>query len=331
MPDIGPIIASLRAETGTGLIRRLVDPKSPVSVYLGIDPADAQLGVLLAVHRSLIPGQKDLPSGEGFAVRLRAIKDDGKDIVNLGVYCTDAAREDIFLHFVDDLVSRLLATTTAETAARMFLARVRLWQRFFVARPNGYLSDEEQCGLFAELLMLHDLVIPAVGPSAAVESWKGPEGNPQDFVLTKGALEVKSTRAKAGGKIPISNEQQLDERPFPHLALAHVAVTLGGGANQSLADMITTVRGLLAMSGYTLDLFNDRLIMAGWIDAHAERYSSNRFFVREVRFYEVGEGFPRIRSGDFPPGVVDISYKLDPAALLPFIVEQAVVEGWLKP
>jgi hypothetical protein len=331
MLDLGPIIASLRAETGTGLIRRLVDPKSPVSVYLGVDPANAQLGVLLAVHRRLIPGQKDLPSGTGFAVRPHAVKDDGKDIVNLGVYCTDAACEDIFLHFADDLVSHLLAATTAEAATRTFLARVSLWQRFFVAGSGRYLSDEAQCGLFAELLMLRDLVIPAVGPSAAIDGWKGPEGKPQDFVLTGGALEVKCTRAKAGGKVSVSNEQQLDERPFPHLALAHVAVTLGGGTNPSLADIIAMVRGLFAISGRTLDVFNDHLIMAGWIDAHAERYSNIRFFVREVRYYEVRDGFPRIRPGDFPPGVVDITYKLDPVALIPFLVEVATVEGWLKP
>ena len=35
MPDLRPIIASLRAETGAGLVRRLVEPTSPVSVYLG--------------------------------------------------------------------------------------------------------------------------------------------------------------------------------------------------------------------------------------------------------------------------------------------------------
>src|SRR5262249_24469205 len=158
--------------------------------------------------------------------------------------------------------------------------------------------------------------------------WKGPEKRPQDFVLNPCALEVKCTRAKAGGKIPISNEQQLDERPFPHLALVHVAVTLGGGANPSLADLIAEIRGLLATSGRPLDVFNDRLFTAGWLDAHAERYRDTRFFVREITYYEVRDGFPRIRPGDFPPGVVDVTYKLEPAALTPFEVEKAAVEGW---
>jgi hypothetical protein len=331
-PDLGSIVASLRADAGTGgaIVRRLVDPSIPVKVYLGVDPEGAQLGVILSVHRRLIPAPMDLPGGAGFEVRPLVMKDDPKDTVILGVFCTDAASEDIFRHFMDDLIMHLITATSADAATRTFLARVGLWQRFFVAGSGNYLSEEAQCGLFAELLMLRDVILPAVGASAAVDGWKGPEGKPQDFVLPGGALEVKCTRAKAGGKIPIASEQQLDERPFPHLALAHVAVTLGGSGNPALADIIDGIRGLLAGSGRPLDVFNDRLILAGWIDAHAARYSETRFFVREVHFFDVRDGFPRIRQGDFPPGVVDITYRLDPAALMPFEVERAAVEDWLK-
>lgn len=328
MPDLQPIIASLRSETGKGLVRRLVHPLSAVKVYLGLDPSDAQLGVLLTVHRRHVPAQKDLPAGTGFAVRLH--KDDGKDMVTLGVFCTDTACEDIFLHFVDDLVSHLLAESGPETALKTFLARVGLWQRFFVGGGGGSLSEEAQSGLFAELLLLRDLLLPSVGPSLAVDAWKGPGGSPQDFVLNPCAVEVKCSRAKAGGRIAISNEQQLDERPFPHLVLVHVGVTVGGGANPSLVDLVADLRSLLSATGRPLGVFNDTLLTAGWLDAHAARYCETRYFVREVRSFEVRDGFPRIRPGDVPPGVVDITYKLDPAALTPFEVDRAVVEGWLK-
>ena len=167
-PDLRPIIASLWSEGGPGLVRRRMDPSSSVDVYVGLEPATAQLGVLLAVHRRLVPSQRDLPSGAGFALRPHAVKDDPKDVVNLGVFCTDTACEDIFLPFMEDLVSHLLAETGPEAAMKTFLARVGLWQRFFVAGGGTFLSEESQCGLFAELLMLRDLIIPAVGFSAAV-------------------------------------------------------------------------------------------------------------------------------------------------------------------
>jgi hypothetical protein len=333
-PDLRSIISSLRSDaggaTGGPVLRRRVDPSCPVDVFVGTESATGHLGVLLGIHRRLLPLARDLPGGAGFALRSHVLKEDVKDIVNLGIFCTDTACEDIFLPFMDDLVSHLLAETGPEAAIKTFFARVGLWQRFFVEGRGVLLSEESQCGLFAELLMMRDLVIPAVGPPAA-EAWRGPEGSPQDFVLPSCALEVKCTRAKAGGKIPISNELQLDERPFPHLVLVHVAVTMGGGNNQTLTDIVAAIRALLAASGQPLDTFNDRLITAGWIDAHADRYRENRFFVRDIHYFEVREGFPRIRPGDFPLDIADITYKIDPTAVLPFRVDRSAVEAWLKP
>ena len=295
-----------------------------------MDHAGSELGVLVAIHRRLIPTQKDLPTGSGFAVRPHVVKDDPKDIVNLGVFCTDAACEDIFLHFMRDLVAHLLTAAASEVALRTFLARVGLWQRYFVTGGGEHLSGERQCGLFGEVLLLRDLLIPAVGPSAAVDAWKGPEGCPQDFQTHSCVIEVKCSRAKAGIRISIANELQLDERPFPHLVLVLVAISGGGALNASLVELIAEVRLLLASSGRPLDVFNDQLINAGYVDAHGVFYSENRFFLREIRYFEVRDDFPRIRHGDFHAGVIEITYKLDLAAILPFEVEQAVVEGWLK-
>lgn len=328
--DLRPIIASLRAEGGANLVRRRVDPSSSVAVYVGLDAAQIQLGVMLAVPRHLAPIQRDLPSGAGFATKVHAVKDDASGIVTLGVFCTDHLCEDIFFHFMDDLVSHLLAETAPERAIKTFLARLGLWQRFFIAGRTVLLSEEAQCGLFGELLMLRDLLIPTVGPPAAVDAWKGPEGSPQDFRLPSCALEVKCSRAKVGSKIPIASEQQLDERPFPRLVLAHVAVTVGGGTNQSLIDIVADLRSLLSATGRPLGRFNDQLIAAGWIEAHVEHYSENRFFVRETHYFEVKDDFPRIRIGDCKQGVMDITYKLDPASLTQFEVERGAVEGWLK-
>ena len=283
-------------------IRRRVDPSSPVDVYLGVEPATGHLGVLLGVHRRHVPAARDLPGGTGFTLRTHVIKDDVKDVINLGIFCTDTACEDIFLHFMEDIVSHLLTECSSEAALRAFLARVSLWQRFFVQGRNAYLTEEAQLGLFGELLVLRDLIIPAVGPSTAVDAWNGPEGKPQDFTIGSVALEVKCTRANAGGRIPIANELQLDERPFDFLVLVHISVSQGGAGNPSLTDMVECVRAQL--SGPALLSFNDKLITAGFLDAHADRYRESRFLLRDIRFFEVHDDFPRVRPGDFRVGVV---------------------------
>jgi hypothetical protein len=328
-PDLLPIITALRNDTGGGaLIRRRVDPLSPVDVFIGIEPATGHLGVLLGIHRRLVPAARDLPGGTGFALRTHVIRDDVRDVINLGIFCTDAACEDIFLHLMEDIVSHLLAERSSEAALRAFLARVSLWQRFFILGRDSHLSEESQLGLFGELLVLRDLVIPAAGTAAGVEAWKGPEGSPQDFTVPNCALEVKCTRAKAGGRIPISNELQLDDRPFDFMVLVHVSVSQGGTDNPSLTDMVEGVRAEFA--GPTLLTFNDKLITAGYLDAHVDRYRESRFFLRELDFYEVRDDFPRVRPGDFPVGVVEISYKIDVAAILPFKIEQPAVEARLR-
>ena len=175
--------------------------------------------------------------------------------------------------------------------------------------------------------MLRDFVVPAVGPSTAVEAWDGPEGKPQDFTIGSVALEVKCSRANAGGRIPIASELQLDERPFDFLVLVHIPVSQGGAGNQSLTDMVGCVRAQL--SGPALLSFNDKLITAGFLDAHADRYRESRFLIRDISFFEVHGNFPRIRPGDFSAGVVEISYKIDVAAIMPFEIEQPVVEARL--
>jgi hypothetical protein len=327
-PELLPIIMALKNDTGGGaLIRRRVDPSSPVDVYLGVEPATGHLGVLLGVHRRHVPAARDLPGGTGFTLRTHVIKDDVKDVINLGIFCTDTACEDIFLHFMEDIVSHLLTERSSEGALRAFLARVSLWQRFFVQGRNAYLTEEAQLGLFGELLVLRDLIIPAVGASTAVEAWKGPEGKPQDFTMASGALEVKCTRAKAGGRIPISNELQLDERPFGYMVLIHVSVSQSGTGNPSLTDMVEGVRALL--SGPALLTFDDKLITAGFLDAHADRYRESRFLLRDIDFFDVRDNFPRVRPGDFRVGVVEISYKIDVAAIMPFKIEQPDVEARL--
>ena len=276
-------------------------PRPPVDVYLGIDRSGhAARGACWPCHRRLVPVQKDLPSGAGFAVRPHAVKDDAKEIVNLGVFCTDAACEDIFLHFMEDLVSHLLVESGPEAAVRTFLARVGLWQRFFVAGGGVYLSEESQCGLFAELLLLRDLVIPTVGRVRRRGCLEGPRGQPAG---------LRAAAVRAGGEVQPGQGRGQD--PDLQRAAARRAALPAPGprprrrgrwaaaATRRWRTSSQTVRALLATRAGRSSVFNDRLITAGWIDAHAAQYSENRFFVREVHYFEVRDDFPRIRPGDF--------------------------------
>jgi hypothetical protein len=57
-------------------------------------------------------------------------------------------------------------------------------------------------------------------------------------------------------------------------------------------------------------LIEERLLAAGYRDAHAERYS-RLFVVSECRAILVGEGFPRLTAGNVPGGVVWAAYEVN--------------------
>ena len=57
-------------------------------------------------------------------------------------------------------------------------------------------------------------------------------------------------------------------------------------------------------------LLAERLLAAGYIDAHADRYP-RRFEQAGTRVIQVADGFPRMTSGTVPAGVLRAMYEID--------------------
>ena len=58
------------------------------------------------------------------------------------------------------------------------------WAKFIRPSRSGF-SESELVGLLAELYILKNYMLPALGPDLSVKSWIGPEGAKQDFVVEK--------------------------------------------------------------------------------------------------------------------------------------------------
>ena len=63
--------------------------------------------------------------------------------------------------------------------------------------------------------------------------------------------------------------------------------------------------------------FSEKLIEAGYIEDHADRYKAG-YALRSGRAYRVREGFPRLTAANLPEGVGDLSYTVVVAACEPF-------------
>jgi hypothetical protein len=70
------------------------------------------------------------------------------------------------------------------------------------------------------------------------------------------------------------------------------------------------MRDVAAGEPEAVRLLGERLIAAGYFDAHAERYV-RRFALADTRVVEVKEGFPRLTPGSVPLGVTRATYEID--------------------
>jgi hypothetical protein len=140
-------------------------------------------------------------------------------------------------------------------------------------------------------------------------------------------MEVKTTIAKQPQSVRITSERQLDSTGIAALFL-HVVVLderevdpARSGLGESLPVIVEDLRQQLASEGVALEMFNDRLLDAGYLDSHAPRFECRRFALRGEMTFRVEGGFPCVTERDLPEGIGDVSYALSLPACRPFAVK----------
>lgn len=128
------------------------------------------------------------------------------------VVLKDSSHRNIFSILCQNIVRAGELSEDVASAFKASLARARRWHFLLKAGGEKSLSLEQQRGLIGELACLRTL-IQAVGPTAAVEAWRGPEGASRDFELPNLVIEVKAKREGAKPFVRISSEEQLANLP----------------------------------------------------------------------------------------------------------------------
>jgi len=171
------------------------------------------------------------------------------------------------------------------------------------------LSPETELGLAGELIILGAIVEAGVPSAIAIESWVGPLDGIQDFELGTGAMEVKTTISIAGFLAKIGSLDQLDDSVRQPLFLAGVRLRQTE-TGQNLPDFVDAMRHAVKGDGEAERLLNERLVAAGYFDAHADRYP-RRFVHAGMRVIQVGTDFPRLTFGEVPVGIMRAMYEID--------------------
>lgn len=316
------ISADRRAEPGWHA--RRIHAFSATPIHAALRQPGAAKALLLEVQARSIHPANTFPSSSGFNVTLESLVPGPNGTVRVCLELTDNRYADVFAVLTDDVASSVAAASTEQAGIAALIGRLNTWQRFLKRHGDHSLSDQERVGLFAELLVLRDLMAKGLAASDAVDAWRGPWGGAQDFSLTTCAVEVKATASIHPVRFEVSNLAQLDDRSLPALILRHVALTRTPGSGETLPNLVDTLRHIIERTdSAAVQRFSDSLLEVGYLDAQRSEYDGEGYAVHAERSFEVRGDFPRILSSDVRPGIGACSYSVELAACLPFLIDEA--------
>ena len=281
----------------------------PLQVRAGRRSPDNAEAVLVGFPSARLAGADKLPEGQGFAVE-RA-DPDGSGKLWLALTRKSSGSAELFAAMACDVIGALdEAAVSADEAKllRLLVGRVGAWQEF-MRKGTQALSFEAELGLIGELTLLGAIIDAGVPPELAIELWVGPLDGIQDFELGTGALEVKTTLSTTGFPAKIGSLQQLDDATRQPLFVAGLRLRQTSGG-QNLPDAVEALRLIVKDNAEAERLLDERLLAAGYIDAHVGRYT-RRFEAAGTRVIEVTNGFPRLTSGNAPTGIIRAMYEID--------------------
>ncbi|MGW0589045.1 PD-(D/E)XK motif protein [Streptosporangium sp. NPDC002607] len=281
---------------GHGAVRRRLLPGSDLDVFTEVRFPDRDWALL--VHSDEQIEDRDLLLAAGLTCRTR----DG----TVEIVASPETDRLLFCTLLADLLRQLNLPASAPTTA--LVRRLHAWRRMLGRGLLTGMAPESRMGLYGELLVLREVMLPSLGP-AAVRSWLGPSGGPQDFLHQSTAAEVKTVSRRDPQRCRINNEHQLDSTELDQLFLVHQVVDTSPDGT-SLGELVDDLRENPQV-GPELTCFENCLLEAGWLDAHRNQYVNDRYVLVRRQSFAVNARFPRMVPADLPAGVSGVSYLVD--------------------
>ncbi len=234
--------------------------------------------------------------------------------------------KDIFESLCLSLINSICRISDSSVALANSIEHLNRWKAFLAGKKARKLSPEEIRGLFAELHFLGGLVENyGVCEDEAVESWEGPQGLHQDFVMGNTAIEVKSLSGKERGTVRISSEDQLEGLvDNVYLKIFRLATAEEVPSALSLNDKVRKIETLIK-SPDALEAFTNKLALFGYVPV--DEYDTPKFLVADENTYTVNSEFPKIVRSKLPVGVMKVRYELELHRIERFLTDNTIDLG----
>lgn len=218
--------------------------------------------------------------------------------------------KDIFSVLCEDLIIKVAHVSDEKNLVKFLLDRLVRWETLFQSISQPGMTGEAQRGLYGELFFLRKFLSGYEYNFNCINSWLGPSKAVQDFQYGNWAVEVKTTHGNNHQKLNISSERQLDDSMVPFLFLYHLSLDVRTNNGESLNDIVSSVRSVIASDALCLNTFNVKLYEAGYFEIHQHFYKNICYQVRNENIYHVTGDFPRIIETSLAKGVGDVKYSV---------------------
>ncbi len=312
----------------SGLACLRATTEAACDIFVGVHKPDNRLALFIEVPSRYVANVVEYPESDGFSVEPQSVQPGRHGRVRIVLSAVDHTYHDVFRVLGKDVVTHVAEADTEGSSVEAFVSRLYHWQAFFRRHAASGLSRKEQQGLYGELTTLKQDLASRIGIARAVAAWTGPAGSNQDFELAGTAVETKTSSANCQQKLYISNCRQLDRTGLESLYVRFWLLDVRRGNAGTLPELVHEIREMASVDPTTHQLFTDRLIAAGYLDAHVEKYESTAYAVRDRLVFSVTDGFPRIDEGTLAAGIGDVRYSIELTACRPFqITEKDFLES----
>ena len=308
---------------GHGILRRRVDHGAPARMYFAVFQGKSNR--LLLIH---VPaGYENLPEfpvWRGMNIEVVNEVDTGDQQQRcISMMLVNPVYKDIFEAVISDICVNISKLRTDEVMQGV-MENLKKWQTFFEKFGYDGLSNKLQQGLYGELQVIRDYLIPKIGPMPAIVGWTGGEHALHDFQFPRVSVEVKTSSANHPQNIHISSERQLDDAGLDALFLLVISLSVMERSGETLPEIIDDIRGKINDYPSSMVRFEELLIGYGYLDTHAAKYNKG-YYARSVAGYRVKDGFPRILEKNLPVGIGDVSYSVSLSACEEYKIDAKII------
>ncbi|PKL48587.1 MAG: hypothetical protein CVV42_08935 [Candidatus Riflebacteria bacterium HGW-Riflebacteria-2] len=279
---------------------RRIDHAHPLDFFWGRDIYGNNLLILETTSESV---NIELPRVKGIELKRVRFDDNMRFILVL----REKSEWEIFLTLCLDLVNSTASVKNVPDGMSIVVRRLLRWKDF-LKTSRLLMSESEVKGLIGEIYFLSRYLAPKFGLEPAINAWMGPDGNPQDFLLNKKAIEVKCTCGSNNSTIHITSVEQLTSQENVDLWLYVLSLTPGDNSADAitLPSIIKEISDQISASAF--EKFNNKLLQLGY--CYSESYENMRYFILKDAFYKIDNEFPRITSECLKEGIGKVNYSI---------------------